>query len=144
LPGERSSSKLPWVVAEFISYRTELPAFLLAVSLESFSGYRGCSKFFIMWSLSIAHLTPWQLTYSEIALEATVLGCGIIVVSEVAAFMMNLLQIMCDHWVHSHVPVGLVFRCYLDRKNDGKLTAFRNKNLLYKRKLKSSEEVTRM
>ena len=34
--------------------------------------------------------------------------------------------------------------CYLDRKNDGKLTAFRNKNLLYKRKLKSSEEVTRM
>lgn len=84
-----------------------------------------------MWSLSIAHLTSWQLTYSEMALGATALGCGIIVGSEAAAFMMNLLQIICDHWVHSHVPVGLVFGCYLDRKIDGRLTAFRNKNLLY-------------
>uniref|UniRef100_A0A8C6FWX1 NADH dehydrogenase [ubiquinone] 1 beta subcomplex subunit 1 n=1 Tax=Moschus moschiferus TaxID=68415 RepID=A0A8C6FWX1_MOSMO len=58
--------------------------------------------------------------------------------------MMNLLQIMCDHWVHSHVPIELVFGCYLGRKNDGKLTAFRNKNLLYKRKLRSNEEVTWM
>ncbi|KAB0349674.1 hypothetical protein FD755_018913 [Muntiacus reevesi] len=45
--------------------------------------------------------------------------------------MMNLLQIICDHWVHSHVPVGLAFGCYLDRKNDG-------------RKLRSNEEVTWM
>ena len=50
-----------------------------------------------MWSLSIAHLTSWQLTYSEMALGATALGCGIIVGSEAAAFMMNLLQIICDH-----------------------------------------------
>ena len=49
------------------------------------------------------------------------------------AFMMNLLQVVRDHWVHVLVPMGFVFGCYLDRKNDEKLTAFRNKSLLYKR-----------
>ena len=95
-----------------------------------------------MGSLSVAHLTPWQLTYSEMALEATVLGCGVIVVSEAAAFMMNLLQVVRDHWIHVLVPVGFVFGYYLDRKNDEKLTAFWNKSLLYKRELKPNEEVT--
>ena len=46
---------------------------------------------------------------------------------------MNLLQVVRDHWVHVLVPMGFVFGYYLDRKNDEKLTAFRNKSLLYKR-----------
>ncbi|XP_065763035.1 NADH dehydrogenase [ubiquinone] 1 beta subcomplex subunit 1 isoform X1 [Muntiacus reevesi] len=58
------------------------------------------------------------------------------------AFMMNLLQVVRDHWVHVLVPMGFVFGYYLDRKNDEKLTAFRNKSLLYKRELKPNEEVT--
>uniref|UniRef100_A0A8C6DDL7 NADH dehydrogenase [ubiquinone] 1 beta subcomplex subunit 1 n=1 Tax=Moschus moschiferus TaxID=68415 RepID=A0A8C6DDL7_MOSMO len=44
--------------------------------------------------------------------------------------MMNLLQVVCDRWVHLLVPMGFVFGCYLDRGNDEKLTAFRNKSLL--------------
>lgn len=47
--------------------------------------------------------------------------------------MVNLAQIVRDHWVHIFVPMGFVFGCYLDRKNDEKLTAFRNKSMLYKR-----------
>ena len=58
------------------------------------------------------------------------------------AFMMNLLQVVRDHWIHVLVPVGFVFGYYLDRKNDEKLTAFWNKSLLYKRELKPNEEVT--
>ncbi|KAM9046194.1 NADH dehydrogenase [ubiquinone] 1 beta subcomplex subunit 1-like [Megaptera novaeangliae] len=57
--------------------------------------------------------------------------------------MMNLLQIVRDHWVHILVPVGFVVGCYLDRKNDEKLIAFWNRSLLYKRELRPSEEVTR-
>lgn len=49
------------------------------------------------------------------------------------AFTMNLIQIVRDHWVHVLVPMGFVVGCYLDRKNDEKLTAFRNKSLLFKR-----------
>ncbi|TEA30572.1 hypothetical protein DBR06_SOUSAS4110004, partial [Sousa chinensis] len=67
----------------------------------------------------------------------------VVVASEASAFMMNLLQIVCDRWVHILVPVGFVVGCYLDRKNDEKLIAFRNKSLLYKRELRPSEEVTR-
>lgn len=59
-----------------------------------------------------------------------------------AAVMANLLQIVRDHWVHILVPVGFVFGCYLDRKNDEKLTAFRNKSMLFKRELRPNEEVT--
>uniref|UniRef100_A0A4W2EE56 NADH dehydrogenase [ubiquinone] 1 beta subcomplex subunit 1 n=1 Tax=Bos indicus x Bos taurus TaxID=30522 RepID=A0A4W2EE56_BOBOX len=44
--------------------------------------------------------------------------------------MMNLLQVVCDHWVRLFVPMGFVFGCYLERKNDEKLTAFQNKSLL--------------
>nr|5LNK_y Chain y, Mitochondrial complex I, MNLL subunit [Ovis aries]6Q9B_B1 Chain B1, NADH dehydrogenase [ubiquinone] 1 beta subcomplex subunit 1 [Ovis aries]6QA9_B1 Chain B1, NADH dehydrogenase [ubiquinone] 1 beta subcomplex subunit 1 [Ovis aries]6QBX_B1 Chain B1, NDUFB1 [Ovis aries]6QC2_B1 Chain B1, NDUFB1 [Ovis aries]6QC3_B1 Chain B1, NDUFA13 [Ovis aries]6QC4_B1 Chain B1, NDUFB1 [Ovis aries]6QC5_B1 Chain B1, NDUFB1 [Ovis aries]6QC6_B1 Chain B1, NADH dehydrogenase [ubiquinone] 1 beta subcomplex len=55
---------------------------------------------------------------------------------------MNLLQVVRDHWIHVLVPVGFVFGYYLDRKNDEKLAAFRNKSLLYKRELKPNEEVT--
>ncbi|XP_030175679.1 NADH dehydrogenase [ubiquinone] 1 beta subcomplex subunit 1 isoform X1 [Lynx canadensis] len=58
------------------------------------------------------------------------------------AFMMNVIQIVRDHWVHILVPVGFVLGCYLDKKNDEKLTAFRNKSLLFKRELRPNEEVT--
>lgn len=46
---------------------------------------------------------------------------------------MNVIQIVRDHWVHILVPMGFVLGCYLDRRNDEKLTAFRNKSLLFKR-----------
>lgn len=49
------------------------------------------------------------------------------------ALKMNLIQIVRDHWVHILVPMGFVVGCYLDRKNDEKLTAFRNKSVLFKR-----------
>ncbi|XP_066197470.1 NADH dehydrogenase [ubiquinone] 1 beta subcomplex subunit 1 isoform X1 [Saccopteryx leptura] len=55
---------------------------------------------------------------------------------------MNLVQIVRDHWVHILVPLGFVVGYYLDRKNDEKLTAFRNKSLLFKRELRPNEEVT--
>lgn len=57
-------------------------------------------------------------------------------------FMMNVIQIVRDHWVHILVPMGFVLGCYLDRRNDEKLTAFRNKSLLFKRELRPNEEVT--
>lgn len=46
---------------------------------------------------------------------------------------MNLIQLVRDHWVHILVPMGFVVGCYLDRKSEEKLTAFRNKSLLFKR-----------
>ncbi|XP_046945487.1 NADH dehydrogenase [ubiquinone] 1 beta subcomplex subunit 1-like [Lynx rufus] len=58
------------------------------------------------------------------------------------ASVMNVIQIVCDHWVHTLVPVGFVLGCYLDKKNDEKLTAFQNKSVLLKRELRPSEEVT--
>nr|CAI9696224.1 unnamed protein product [Rangifer tarandus platyrhynchus] len=83
-----------------------------------------------------------QLPPARVAALAVVLYRGVVVGSEAAAFMMNLLQVVRDHWVHVLVPMGFVFGYYLDRKNDEKLTAFRNKSLLYKRELKPNEEVT--
>ncbi|CAK7316482.1 NADH dehydrogenase [ubiquinone] 1 beta subcomplex subunit 1 [Vulpes vulpes] len=59
-----------------------------------------------------------------------------------AALKMNVIQIVRDHWVHIFVPMGFVLGCYLDRKNDEKLTAFRNKSLLFRRELRPNEEVT--
>ncbi|XP_023600197.1 NADH dehydrogenase [ubiquinone] 1 beta subcomplex subunit 1 isoform X1 [Myotis lucifugus] len=58
------------------------------------------------------------------------------------AFRMSLIQLVRDHWVHILVPMGFVIGCYLDRKSDEKLTAFRNKSLLFKRELRPNEEVT--
>ncbi|XP_036271500.1 NADH dehydrogenase [ubiquinone] 1 beta subcomplex subunit 1-like [Pipistrellus kuhlii] len=55
---------------------------------------------------------------------------------------MNLIQLVRGHWVHILVPVGFVVGCYRDRKRDEKLTAFRNRSLLFKRELRPSEEVT--
>ncbi|NP_001126594.1 NADH dehydrogenase [ubiquinone] 1 beta subcomplex subunit 1 [Pongo abelii] len=56
--------------------------------------------------------------------------------------MVNLLQIVRDHWVHVLVPMGFVIGCYLDKKSDEQLTAFRNKSMLFKRGLQPNEEVT--
>ncbi|PNJ64785.1 NDUFB1 isoform 6 [Pongo abelii] len=56
--------------------------------------------------------------------------------------MVNLLQIVRDHWVHVLVPMGFVIGCYLDKKSDEQLTAFRNKSMLFKRELQPNEEVT--
>ncbi|XP_050007442.1 NADH dehydrogenase [ubiquinone] 1 beta subcomplex subunit 1 [Alexandromys fortis] len=55
---------------------------------------------------------------------------------------MTLLQLVREYWVHILVPMGFVFGCYLDRKDDEKLTAFRNKSMLYRRELKPNEEFT--
>ncbi|KAM6335357.1 NADH dehydrogenase [ubiquinone] 1 beta subcomplex subunit 1 isoform 1-T5 [Podargus strigoides] len=56
--------------------------------------------------------------------------------------MVNFAQAVRDHWVAILVPLGFVVGCYLDRRNDEKLSAFRNKSLLYRRELKPGEEVT--
>uniref|UniRef100_A0A803J5X2 NADH dehydrogenase [ubiquinone] 1 beta subcomplex subunit 1 n=2 Tax=Xenopus tropicalis TaxID=8364 RepID=A0A803J5X2_XENTR len=56
--------------------------------------------------------------------------------------MVNLAGILRDHWVNVLIPVGFVIGWYLDRRNDEKLSTFRNKSMLYKRELKPGEEVT--
>ncbi|XP_066550714.1 NADH dehydrogenase [ubiquinone] 1 beta subcomplex subunit 1 [Amia ocellicauda] len=56
--------------------------------------------------------------------------------------MVNFAKILREHWVNILVPLGFVIGVYMDRRNDAKLTAFRNKSLLYKRELKPGEEVT--
>uniref|UniRef100_F6XBM3 NADH dehydrogenase [ubiquinone] 1 beta subcomplex subunit 1 n=1 Tax=Macaca mulatta TaxID=9544 RepID=F6XBM3_MACMU len=86
----------------------------------------------------------WQVPRSQLPLArvAAALGLGVPVGTEAAAIMVNLLQIVRDHWVHVLVPMGFVIGCYLDRKNDERLTAFRNKSALFKRELRPNEEVT--
>uniref|UniRef100_UPI00398EA6E4 NADH dehydrogenase [ubiquinone] 1 beta subcomplex subunit 1 n=1 Tax=Pristiophorus japonicus TaxID=55135 RepID=UPI00398EA6E4 len=61
---------------------------------------------------------------------------------ETCASIMNLVSIIREHWTNILVPLGFVLGCYLDRRNDGKLTAFRNKSILYRRELKPGEETT--
>ncbi|KAJ8356632.1 hypothetical protein SKAU_G00194260 [Synaphobranchus kaupii] len=56
--------------------------------------------------------------------------------------MVNIASMLRTHWVNVLVPLGFVIGVYLDRVNDGKLTAFRNKSVLYSRQLKPGEEVT--
>ncbi|XP_061603019.1 NADH dehydrogenase [ubiquinone] 1 beta subcomplex subunit 1-like [Cololabis saira] len=56
--------------------------------------------------------------------------------------MVNFAAAARQYWVHLFVPTGFVIGWYLDKLNDQKLTAFRNKSLLYKRELKPGEEVT--
>ncbi|XP_028634582.1 NADH dehydrogenase [ubiquinone] 1 beta subcomplex subunit 1-like [Grammomys surdaster] len=55
---------------------------------------------------------------------------------------MNLFHLVREHWVHRFVPAGFLFGYYLDRKDDEKLTAFRNKSMLFQRELRPNEEVT--
>ncbi|XP_076874152.1 NADH dehydrogenase [ubiquinone] 1 beta subcomplex subunit 1 [Brachyhypopomus gauderio] len=56
--------------------------------------------------------------------------------------MVNFVSLVREHWVNVLVPLGFVVGVYLDRLNDQKLTAFRNKSALYKRELKPGEEFT--
>ncbi|XP_029412483.1 NADH dehydrogenase [ubiquinone] 1 beta subcomplex subunit 1-like [Nannospalax galili] len=56
--------------------------------------------------------------------------------------MTELLQLVLDYWVHILVPMGFVIGCYLDKRNNKKLTAFWNKNMLFKWELRPDEEVT--
>ncbi|GCB67473.1 hypothetical protein scyTo_0010252 [Scyliorhinus torazame] len=56
--------------------------------------------------------------------------------------IMSLVNLVRELWPNILVPLGFVLGCYLDRRNDSKLTAFRNKSLLYKRELKPGEETT--
>ncbi|XP_026173769.1 NADH dehydrogenase [ubiquinone] 1 beta subcomplex subunit 1 [Mastacembelus armatus] len=56
--------------------------------------------------------------------------------------MVNFVALAREHWVNILVPMGFVIGYYLDRKQDQKLTAFRNKSVLYSRELKPGEEVT--
>ncbi|XP_043930594.1 NADH dehydrogenase [ubiquinone] 1 beta subcomplex subunit 1 [Protopterus annectens] len=58
------------------------------------------------------------------------------------AIMVNLVGMVREHWAAVLVPLGFVIGWYWDRKNDEKLTAFRNKSVLYHRELKPGEEVT--
>ncbi|KAL4665134.1 hypothetical protein H8957_012549 [Semnopithecus entellus] len=83
-----------------------------------------------------------QLPLARVAELPVTLGLGVAVGTEAAAIMVNLLQIVRDHWVHVLVPMGFVIGWYLDKKNDERLTTFRNKSLLFKRELQPNEEVT--
>ncbi|XP_028253389.1 NADH dehydrogenase [ubiquinone] 1 beta subcomplex subunit 1 [Parambassis ranga] len=56
--------------------------------------------------------------------------------------MVNFAAVVRDYWMHALVPMGFVIGWYLDRQQDHKLTAFRNKSVLYSRPLKPGEEVT--
>lgn len=69
-------------------------------------------------------------------------GCPWSPCHQAEAVKMTLFQLLREHWVHILVPAGFVFGCYLDRKDDEKLTAFRNKSMLFQRELRPNEEVT--
>ncbi|XP_041831985.1 NADH dehydrogenase [ubiquinone] 1 beta subcomplex subunit 1-like [Melanotaenia boesemani] len=56
--------------------------------------------------------------------------------------MVNVAAVARGYWGHIFVPLGFVIGWYLDRQQDQKLTAFRNKSALYSRELKPGEEVT--
>ncbi|XP_077567633.1 NADH dehydrogenase [ubiquinone] 1 beta subcomplex subunit 1 [Stigmatopora nigra] len=56
--------------------------------------------------------------------------------------MMNFITLARDHWAAILVPIGFVMGWYFDKQEDQKLTAFRNKSLLFRRELKPGEEVT--
>lgn len=45
--------------------------------------------------------------------------------------MVNFVALAREHWVNILVPMGFVIGWYLDRQQDQKLTAFRNKSVLY-------------
>ncbi|XP_053330714.1 NADH dehydrogenase [ubiquinone] 1 beta subcomplex subunit 1 [Spea bombifrons] len=56
--------------------------------------------------------------------------------------MVNIVGLVRDHWVNVFLPIGFAIGWYLDRRNNEKLSTFRNKSMLYKRELKPNEEVT--
>lgn len=50
-----------------------------------------------------------------------------------AGTMVNFVALAREHWVNILVPMGFVFGWYLDKQQDQKLTAFRNKSALFSR-----------
>ncbi|XP_072543334.1 NADH dehydrogenase [ubiquinone] 1 beta subcomplex subunit 1 [Salminus brasiliensis] len=56
--------------------------------------------------------------------------------------MVNYAAFVREHWVNILVPLGFVVGLSLDRWNDQRLTAFRNKSALYGRELKPDEKYT--
>lgn len=50
-----------------------------------------------------------------------------------AGTMVNFVALAREHWVNILVPMGFVIGWYLDKQQDKKLTAFRNKSALYSR-----------
>ncbi|XP_075315355.1 NADH dehydrogenase [ubiquinone] 1 beta subcomplex subunit 1 [Odontesthes bonariensis] len=56
--------------------------------------------------------------------------------------MVNFVSVARQYGAHIFVPMGFVIGWYLDKQQDKKLTAFRNKSTLYSRELKPGEEVT--
>lgn len=56
--------------------------------------------------------------------------------------MVNFLALARDHWTNIFLPLGFAIGWYLDKRQDEKLTTFRNKSLLYGRELKPGEEMT--
>ncbi|CAN9507905.1 unnamed protein product [Ophioblennius macclurei] len=56
--------------------------------------------------------------------------------------MVNFVGAAREYWTYLLVPMGFVMGWYFDRQQDQKLTAFRNKSVLYRRELKPGEEVT--
>lgn len=47
--------------------------------------------------------------------------------------MVNFVALAREHWVNIFVPMGFVIGWYLDKQEDKKLMAFRNKSALYSR-----------
>lgn len=47
--------------------------------------------------------------------------------------MVNFVALAREHWVNILVPMGFVIGWYLDKQQDQKLTAFRNKSALFSR-----------
>lgn len=47
--------------------------------------------------------------------------------------MVNFVALAREHWVNILVPMGFVIGWYLDKHQDQKLTAFRNKSVLFSR-----------
>ncbi|CAL8393357.1 unnamed protein product [Arctogadus glacialis] len=56
--------------------------------------------------------------------------------------MVNFVSLAREHWVNILVPMGFVIGWYMDKQQDQKLTAFRNRSALYGRELKPGEEYT--
>ncbi|XP_015282710.1 PREDICTED: NADH dehydrogenase [ubiquinone] 1 beta subcomplex subunit 1 [Gekko japonicus] len=56
--------------------------------------------------------------------------------------MVNVIHFVREWWPVTLVPIGFMVGWYFDRKNDEKLTTFRNKSKLFQRELKPGEEVT--
>ncbi|GAA6228888.1 NADH dehydrogenase [ubiquinone] 1 beta subcomplex subunit 1 [Lates japonicus] len=56
--------------------------------------------------------------------------------------MIKIVTFAREHWIQILVPMGFLIGRLLDKLQDHKLTAFRNKSILYSRELKPGEKVT--